>query len=212
MPAYYNENDKFAAAWLRLLIQHGAIADGVVDERSIEDVRPEELTEFTQCHFFAGIGGWSRALRLAGWEDTRPVWTGSCPCQPFSTAGKGVGYDDERHLWPSWFHLVGQSKPPIIFGEQVASKAGRAWLDLVQTDMETLGYITGSSDLCAAGISAPHWRQRSWFVGMADADIIGQPGSRIMGQSGDTTSSGNRQIGGTVDVGGRLFGKDTISP
>jgi DNA (cytosine-5)-methyltransferase 1 len=80
MTAYYNELDPFAAAWLRNLIAAGLIPQGEVDERSIEDVTPNDLAGFRQCHFFAGIGGWPLALRLAGWPDERPVWTGSCPC------------------------------------------------------------------------------------------------------------------------------------
>ena len=84
---YYNEHDAKAAAWMRELIKEGLIADGDVDERSIVDVQPGDLAGYTQCHWFAGIGGWSLALRLAGWPDDRPVWTGSCPCQPFSSAG-----------------------------------------------------------------------------------------------------------------------------
>ena len=164
MPAYYNEVDPYAAQWLRNLIAAGHIADGVVDERSIEDVHPIELREFTQCHFFAGIGVWSRALRLAGWPDERPVWTGSCPCQPFSSAGKGAGFADERHLWPAFHHLIGECRPPIVFGEQVASKDGLAWLDLVRADLEATGYAAGAADLCAAGVGAPHIRQRLYWV------------------------------------------------
>ncbi len=163
-PVYYNENDPKAAAWLRELIKYGHIAPGVVDERSILDVKPVDLATFTQCHFFAGIGGWSYALRLARWDDTRPVWTGSCPCQPFSDAGKGGGFADERHLWPAWFHLIEECRPGVIFGEQVASKDGLGWLDLVHTDMEGTGYAFAALDLCAAGVGAPHVRQRLYFV------------------------------------------------
>jgi len=165
--AYYNEIEPYAAQWLRNLIAAGHIAPGDVDERSIEDVCPDDLKPYTQCHFFAGIGVWSRALRLAGWPDDRPVWTGSCPCQPFSGAGKGGGFADERHLWPAFHHLISQRRPPTVFGEQVASKDGLAWLDLVQADLEGSDYATTSVDLCAAGIGAPHIRQRLYWVANA---------------------------------------------
>ena len=168
--AYYNEIDPYAAQWLRNLIAAGHIALGDVDERSIEDVRPEELTKYTQCHFFAGIGVWSYALRKAGWQDGRKVWTGSCPCQPFSAAGKGKGVADERHLWPAFFHLIRECCPDTVIGEQVASKDGLGWLDLVQADLEGAGYASGAVDLCAAGVGAPHLRQRLWFVAERLAD------------------------------------------
>jgi DNA (cytosine-5)-methyltransferase 1 len=160
--AYYNENDEFAAAWLRELIAGGHIAYGVVDTRSICDVRPDDLAGFTQCHFFAGIGGWSYALRLAEWPDDRPVWTGSCPCQPFSTAGKQKGFDDERHLWPVWAKLIAERKPATIFGEQVAS--AKLWLDGVYADLENQNYAVGAAVLPACSVDAPHRRDRLWFV------------------------------------------------
>lgn len=167
MTAYYNEIDSYAAQWLRNLIAAGHIADGVVDERSIEDVKPNELQEFTQCHFFAGIGVWSLALRRSGWSDDRPIWTGSCPCQPFSAAGAGAGFADERHLWPAFFHLIEQCKPAIVFGEQVASKAGLEWLDLVSSDVESKGYAIAAANTNAASTGAAHIRQRLYWVANA---------------------------------------------
>jgi len=178
--AYYNEIEPYAVEWLRNLMKQGHIADGVVDDRSISDVRPDELQEFTQCHFFAGIGAWSLALRNAGWSDDRPVWTGSCPCQPFSVAGRRAGTTDRRHLFPHWFHLIEECRPPTIFGEQVASKDGLGWFDSVQTDLEGTGYACGGFDLCSAGFGAPHIRQRIWFV--ADTDYPRLQG-RVQGGS-----------------------------
>lgn len=168
--AYYNEIDPFAAQWLRNLIAAGHIAPGDVDERSIEDVKPNEIRGYTQCHFFAGVGVWSAALRQAGWTDDRQVWTGSCPCQPFSAAGKSAGFIDERHLWPAWEYLIEELRPGTVFGEQVASKDGLGWLDLVSADMEGKGYAFAAVDLCAAGVGAPHIRQRLFFVADASHD------------------------------------------
>ncbi|MEP3245122.1 MAG: DNA cytosine methyltransferase [Sneathiella sp.] len=183
MTVYYNENDRNTAAWLRELIKAGRIAPGYVDERSIEDVLPIELAGYTQCHFFAGIGVLSYALRQAGWPDDRPVWTGSCPCQGLSAAGKGKGFADERHLWPHWFHLIQHAKPADtpIMGEQVASPLALEWLDLVQTDMEATGATFRAVDLCAAGFGAPHIRQRLFW--MAYATKLG----RIGGRTGETS-------------------------
>ena len=165
MKAYYNEIDQFAAEWLRKLIEHGLIAEGDVDERSIVDVQPDDLRSYERYHFFAGIGGWDYALRLASWDG--PVWTGSCPCQPFSVAGQQRGSEDERHLWPAFFRLISECRPPVVFGEQVAGAAGLAWLDHVCADLEGAGYAVAAADLPACSIGAPHRRQRLWWV--ADA-------------------------------------------
>jgi len=191
LTAYYNEFDPKAAAWLRELIKAGHIAPGDVDERSIVDIRPADLVGYTQCHFFAGIGVWSYALRRAEWSDDRPVWTGSCPCQPFSAAGKGDGFADERHLWPHFHWLIQNCRPAVLFGEQVASKDGLGWLDLVQADLEGSGYASGAVDTCAAGFGAPHIRQRLYWVAHTDNSgsqrrrgVSERSAERIVGASG----------------------------
>jgi DNA (cytosine-5)-methyltransferase 1 len=182
--AYYNENDPKTAAWLRELIRQGLIADGEVDTRSIVDVQPADLTGFAQCHFFAGIGGWSYALRLAGWPDDRECWTGSCPCQPFSSAGTQAGGADARDLWPAWFRLIRERRPVVVFGEQVESAIAHGWLDRLCDDLEGEGYAVGPGGVPAAGVGAFHIRHRLWFV--ADAN-------------GRQSSDGDVQRGGRHD-------------
>ena len=167
MNVWYNDNEPYAAQWLRNLVGAGHLPRGDVDGRSILDVGAADVGGYAQCHFFAGLGGWPYALRLARWPFGRPVWTASCPCQSLSSAGSRREHVDRRHLWPALYRLVAECRPPVLFGEQVASKAGREWLAAVRADLEHLGYAVGAADLPAAGVGAPHIRQRLWFV--ADA-------------------------------------------
>jgi len=162
--AYYNEFDTGAAAWLRELIAEGHLPAGDVDTRSIIDVTEDDLRGYVQCHFFAGIGGWPYALRLAGWPDDRPVWTGSCPCQPYSSAGKGLGDADPRNLWPVFFRLIRECRPVVTFGEQVEAAIRHGWLDTVSADLEGEGYAVGATVLGAHSVGAPHIRQRLYWV------------------------------------------------
>jgi DNA (cytosine-5)-methyltransferase 1 len=188
---YYNEWEHYPAQWLRSLIAGGLLPEGDVDERSIADVQPSDLEGYTQHHFFAGIGGWPLALQRAGWPTDAPVWTGSCPCQPFSLAGRGGGTDDPRHLWPEFHRLIAECRPPVVFGEQVASLAGREWLAGVRTDLEAMGYAVGAADLCAAGLGAPHIRQRLWWVADAISETVrARPG----GMGSKTPTEPNQAI------------------
>jgi DNA (cytosine-5)-methyltransferase 1 len=167
MKAYYNDNDKAVCEWIRQLIADGLITPGDVDERSITEVGASELVGYNRVHFFAGICGWEYALKLAGWGE-QTVWTGSCPCQPFSTAGKQKGQADERHLWPHFARLIRECRPPVVFGEQVASAVGHGWLDGVCSDLEAAGYACGAVVLGAHSVHSPHIRQRLFWL--ADAE------------------------------------------
>lgn len=195
---YFNENDKFPAQWLRNLFPQAH-----VDQRDIRDVKPADVAGFRRCHFFGGIGGWEYALQLAGWPSEWPVWTGSCPCQSLSCAGKRKGEKDERHLWPEFHRLISECRPATIFGEQTASGDGREWLDGISLDLEELGYAIGSADLCAASVTAPQARQRLWWMAIARCADVQRRGkcreaSRANGENESEAQQRERLV---LDIG-----------
>ncbi|PXW23370.1 DNA cytosine methyltransferase [Paraburkholderia caballeronis] len=203
MRAFYNEIDAYCCDWLSNLMDAGHITPGVICDKSIEDVFPDELRGFDRCHFFAGIGVWDYALNLAGWGE-RPVWTGSAPCQPFSAAGKGLGFADERHLWPAWHHLISECRPPVIFGEQVASKDVDPWIDLVFDDLEAMEYACAANPFPSAGLGAPHIRDRTFFVAHAhDARSQGRHGVRERSIERIARTSGVAGIVADASITGR---------
>lgn len=247
MSNYYNEFDPKAAAWLKQLIVDGHIPKGEVDERSITEVRPADLDGFRQCHFFAGIAGWSRALQLAGVDPDFPLWTGSCPCPPFSCAGKkkscpqcsarsllphpfrtGVfaccecGHEwsaDHRHLWPEFYRLIKEHRPPIIFGEQVAGPDGEIWLAGVRACLEIEGYGVGASDLCSASVGAPNIRQRLYWLAESRCSSdelrgrsrapLAAPGE-TQGETQQRERSGNATGDGRTDGGLAVAGGEQV--
>src|SRR6056297_1444168 len=201
---YYNEWDSYAAEWLRNLIKEGNLPDGDVDERSITEVQPDDLKEYTQHHFFAGIGGWPLAVRLAGVSESERIVTGSPPCQPFSTAGQRKGYSDERHLAPHWLKLVAAIRPTWVFGEQVAAAIKKDdWLDDLLDELEAEGYSTGAIVLPACSVGAPHIRQRLWVVArLGDSQQSGLEGHAGHGDRGAERAQPTRPATETSDVGG----------
>ena len=226
---YYNDNDPFCVEWLENLVRAGLIPPGDVDGRSIEDVQPGDLAGYDQVHLFAGIGGWSQALGIAGWPSDRPVWTASCPCPPFSPAGKKKGCPDceardlvwnvgrtghavcvscghswladARHLWPEAWRLISECGPARVYGEQVDGTSGLEWITGVQASLEILSYASWFEVLPAACVGAPHPRHRLWWVADAtDAD----GGSGACGEYGAT--AGNSGGVGDPDGSGRVAG------
>lgn len=200
---YYSEWDPYASQWIRNLIDAGLIPPGHVDTRSITDVQPSDLAGYRQCHFFAGIAGWSLAARLAGWPDDRELWTGSAPCQPFSVAGKGKAQDDDRHLWPHFLRLIRARRPAVVMGEQVAAAVGKNWLDGVSTDLEAEDYACRAVVVPACAVDAPHRRDRLWFVAHAYS-VTGRQGCAINGGRYQRGGAEPRTGSGCGDGGGAV--------
>lgn len=193
-PAYYNEFDPYAAQWLRNAIARGLIPDGDVDTRSIVDVQPSDLDGYVQCHFFAGIGGWAFAARIAGWPDDRELWSGSAPCQPYSIIGKQEGMNDDRDLWPEYFRLIRARWPAFVVGEQVENAVKFGWLDRMLLDLEHIGYAARAVVLPACAVDAPHKRERIWFVGDGYGAVGDGERARLEGFGGDGDDAQRRTI------------------
>jgi DNA (cytosine-5)-methyltransferase 1 len=199
---YYNEWNAYKAEWLRNLIRDGLIPEGKVDERGIEEVKAEDLEGFSQCHWFAGIAGWAEAFRLADWFSDIPAWTASCPCQPLSCAGKREGEKDSRHLWPVFFRLICQRRPPVVFGEQTASGDGPEWVAGVRLDLEAAGYRVGVAILPAACVGAPHPRARIWWVAHARGSELARRPLESAWQERQAIARGRRTLDGLADSSG----------
>jgi DNA (cytosine-5)-methyltransferase 1 len=109
-------------------------------------------------------------------EDVGPVDVicGGYPCQPFSTAGKRAGKDDDRHLWPEFSRLVDELRPAWVIGENVAGHISMG-LDDVLADLEGKGYACRAFVVPACGVGAPHKRERVWTV--AHAPLMQRNGS-----------------------------------
>ena len=89
--------------------------------------------------------------------------TGGFPCQPFSSAGKKKGREDDRHLWPEFYRIIRINKPHWIIAENVNGIVDME-LDNILDDLETAGYETQSFIIPACAVKAPHRRERLWIV------------------------------------------------
>src|ERR1043165_3670372 len=116
------------------------------------------------------------------WRGKLGLITGGFPCQPYSTAGKRKGKDDDRHLWPQMLRAIREISPRYVVGENVRGLTnwnGGLVFDEVQADLEAEGYEVLPFLLPAAGINAPHRRDRVWFVAYnSNARFEGLPGGQ----------------------------------
>ena len=105
------------------------------------------------------------------WRGRVDVLSGGFPCQPYSTAGKRLGKEDERHLWPEMLRAIREIAPRWVVGENVRGLVnwnGGMVFDEVQADLEAAGYEVLPFILPACGKDAPHRRERVWFVAYAN--------------------------------------------
>lgn len=215
---YYSEIDPYLCQWLRNLMAAGLIPAGDVDDRDIRSVSADDVRGYTQCHFFAGIGGFAYAARLAGWPDVGPLWTGGFPCQPFSVAGNQRAQADDRHLWPELHRLIAQARPTLFLGENVAGLIPLG-LDGVLADLEGEGYASRAVVVPACAVNAPHRRDRVWIVGQRLADRGGERRQQIPGRASSNeapdagwSTQGDHQLasrgeGGVADGDGERSGE-----
>jgi DNA (cytosine-5)-methyltransferase 1 len=101
------------------------------------------------------------------WRGRVDILTGGFPCQPYSSAGKRLGKDDERHLWPEMCRIISEITPTYVVGENVRGLLnwnGGVVFEEVCADLEAMGYEVWTGILPAAGVGAPHRRDRVWWV------------------------------------------------
>lgn len=118
------------------------------------------------------------------------IISGGFPCQPYSSAGKRLGKEDERHLWPEMLRTIREVKPRWVVGENVLGLVN--WNDglvfnEVQVELEAQGYEVQAFILPAAGINAPHQRYRVWFVAYSDDNRTSSRLGQIQSENGEVS-------------------------
>lgn len=148
------------------------------------------------------------------WAGKVDILTGGFPCQPYSAAGKRLGKEDERHLWPEMLRVIGEVQPPYIVGENVyglVNWSGGLVFNEVQSDLENKGYEVAPVILPACAVNAPHRRDRIWFVAYSDSNrksIKSLNDCERVGQLGASANSSSKRVGGSW--GGRDASRELL--
>jgi len=119
------------------------------------------------------------------YEYSVDIISGGFPCQPYSTAGKRKGKNDERHLWPEMLRAIREVAPRYVVGENVFGLTnwnGGTVFDEVHTDLELAGYEVAAVVIPAAAVNAPHGRDRVWFVARRNATAMHANGTSKPGE------------------------------
>lgn len=179
-----NELERLVSVILRGTMKHLDLFSGIggfalaAQWAGFETVAFCEIDEFARSVLqknFPGVRVHGDIKELSGDEYAGvELITGGYPCQPFSVAGKRRGAEDDRHLWPEMLRVIREARPRYVVGENVYGLAtwnGGLVLDEVLSSLEDAGYeVAPPLVIPAAGVGAPHRRDRVWVVANAQRD------------------------------------------
>jgi DNA (cytosine-5)-methyltransferase 1 len=184
-------------------MRHGSLFSGIggfdlaAEWCGWENVFQVEIDEFAQkvlAYHFPNVKRYSDVKEFDGtpYKGAVDVISGGFPCQPYSSAGKRKGKNDDRHLWPEMLRIIREISPTYVVGENVYGLY--SWndglvFDEIISDLETLGYEVRTLFIPAVAVNAPHRRMRIWFVAYANGAGSGGDG----GTSGGTQKEVRRQ-------------------
>ena len=177
---------------------------------------------------FCDIEPWSRKILKKHWPDVpiaedvkeltsdpdgliprtdpkKTILTAGYPCQPFSHAGKRLGQEDDRHIWPYILQIVAHKRPAFCVFENVYGHVSMG-LDQVLLDLEAQGYASRTFIVPACGVDAPHRRDRVWII--AHTDSHREPNGPVNGSQGQRLDVGNASSGGQRRDNGRWAGQE----
>ena len=141
------------------------------------------------------------------------IITGGFPCQPYSLAGKRLGKEDERHLWPEMLRTIREVQPRWVVGENVlglVNWSGGLVFHEVQADLEAQGYEVQPYILPAVSVNAPHRRDRVWFVAYAESNGWEQHRERFRREWDEHKQEGNKIWGESPTISKVKFITDSM--
>ena len=163
-------------------MKHGSLFSGIggfdlaADWMGWENVFHCEIAEFPRKilnHYWSNADCHEdiKKTDFTKYRGTVDIISGGFPCQPYSAAGKRLGKEDDRHLWPEMLRVIREVKPQWVVGENVRGLLnwnGGMVFHEVCADLENIGYEVQAFIIPASGINAPHQRERLWIVAHTD--------------------------------------------
>jgi DNA (cytosine-5)-methyltransferase 1 len=141
------------------------------------------------------------------------IITGGFPCQPFSVAGKQKGTGDDRHLWPEMFRIIKTFKPKFVIGENVKGLINiqdGVVFETVCTDLESEGYEVQAFNIPAAGVGAPHRRERIWILAtLGNSELNGSSTTKITRSITETSNDNEERENATREFKGASESRDS---